>query len=414
MLELPVVEPTIVGGPRWQAMAAVRATAAACFQCGACTATCPWGVVRQEPFTVRRLIRRAQLGLDGWAEDLWLCTTCRACEAHCPRGVEITGVMEALRDLAWRERAVPHGLPSVLWSVYRDGNPWGQPPSRRTAWAKGLEVPEFTAEHEVLYYVGCTAAYDQRVQRVARAIVRLLRAAGVTFGTLGESEPCCGDPVHALGDAAYRAELVRANARLFAERGVRTLVATSPHCFDMFRREYGDVGPDFRPLHYTQLLADLVAAGRLTFSARRPLRVTFHDPCYLGRANGEYEAPRAVLSALPGVELVEMAESRAEALCCGGGGGRMWLETQAGERFADLRVRQAAATGAQYLVTACPHCISCLEDGLKLLPDGPRVLDVAEVAALYLDDEGTGSSQADQAERFRREAALIGGAGGAR
>lgn len=372
---------------------ATGGTAALCYQCGVCTATCPWGLVLEEAVSVRRLVRRAQLGAGAWGPELWRCTTCGACEARCPRGVDVSLVMMALRREAWRGRAVPHRLSGVLWDLHFDGNPWGRPPSQRSAWARGLEVPRFSSDHEILYYVGCTAAYDRRAQKVARALVALFRAAGVAFGTLGDDEPCCGHSARDLGQLDYAREVQRRGRRRFEEAGVATAVTTSPHCFDMFRSGAeergagagGAEGNGWRPVHYTEYLAGLVDAGRLEFPRSVDLRVTYHDPCYLGRKHGVYDEPRRLLAAIRGVELVEMERTREDALCCGGGGGRMWLETQAGERFSDLRVREAAATGAQVLATACPHCITCLEDSIKVAGlKGIQVLDVAELALLAL------------------------------
>jgi Fe-S oxidoreductase len=368
-------------------MAATNGAAAACFQCGVCTATCPWPLVGGDAMNVRKLVRRAQLGVSDDAEVLWRCTTCGACEAHCPKGVEVTSVIRGLRHLAWQDRHVPPRLNALMWGMYFDGNPWGRPPSQRTAWARGLDVPAFTAESEVLLYIGCTASYDPRVQKVARALVGIFRQAGVNFGTLGEAEPCCGEAAHSLGQVDYTREIVAANQKLFAEAGVRTIVAISPHCHDMFAGQYfkHDRPPDWRPMHYSAYLAELVAGDRLRFDRPLTTRVTYHDPCYLGRRHGLYDPPRQVLASIPGVELVEMSASREDALCCGGGGGRMWQETDAGQRFGDLRVGQARETGADALVTTCPHCIACLEDSLKQSSEAPlRVLDLAEVVAAGL------------------------------
>jgi len=367
-----------------QVVRASDGMASLCYQCGVCTATCPWGLVLKEPLNVRRLIRRAQLGLEVGGDALWLCTTCGLCELSCPRQVAISQVMLSLRRVAWRRRQVPRGLSRVLWDIQFDGNPWGSPPSHRSAWARGLDVPQFSAtDHQVLYYVGCTVAYDRRAQRVARALVSLFRAAAVPFGILGDDEPCCGHAARDLGQLEYARHLAQQGAEIFRRAGVRTLVATSPHCYDMFSRHYPPVSDSFRPLHYTSFLAQLVEEGRLCF---RPLpwRVTFHDPCYLGRRHGVVGEPRRILRAIPQLELKEMAHTGPKTLCCGGGGGRMWLETEAHARLSHLRVEEAAATGAQVLVTACPHCIACLEDSVKLRGLPLRVMDVAEVAAAAL------------------------------
>ena len=367
-------------------MAATDGAVAPCFQCGVCTATCPWGLLQAEPVNVRQLMHRAQLGIAQEDGAMWWCTTCRACEVQCPRGVPIADVMLALRSLAWKDGQAPQGLASVMWALYWDANPWRRPPSQRALWAKGLDVKGFEPGDEALYYVGCTPSYDSRTQKVARALVALFRQAGVAFGTLGEDEPCCGDAAYGLGQRDYVRRIVEANVELFSQRGVQTLVTTSPHCYDMFRNQYpAEAG--LRPLHYSQYLASLVDEGRLRFDKPFEARVTFHDPCYLSRRNGVQAEPRQVLAAIPGLELVEMARSGEGTLCCGGGGGRMWMETKAGERFADLRVEEALDSGAEILVTACPHCIACLEDGVKLSGRDLRVMDLAELAASALQLE---------------------------
>ena len=239
---------------------------------------------------------------------MWWCTTCRACEIQCPRGVPIADVMLALRSLAWKDGQVPQGLASVMWALYWDANPWRRPPSQRALWAKGLDVKSFEPGDEALYYVGCTPSYDSRTQKVARALVALFRQAGVAFGTLGEDEPCCGDAAYGLGQRDYVRRIVEANVELFSQRGVQTLVTTSPHCYDMFRNQYpAEAG--LRPLHYSQYLAALVDEGRLRFDKPFEARVTFHDPCYLSRRNDVQAEPRRVLAAIPGLELVEMARS---------------------------------------------------------------------------------------------------------
>jgi Fe-S oxidoreductase len=364
-------------------MAATDGAVAPCFQCGVCTATCPWGLLQAEPVNVRQLMHRAQLGIQQEDGAMWWCTTCRACEVQCPRGVPIADVMLALRSLAWKDGQAPQGLTSVMWALYWDANPWRRPPSQRALWAKGLDVKGFEPGDEALYYVGCTPSYDSRTQKVARALVALFREAGVAFGTLGEDEPCCGDAAYGLGQRDYVRRIVDANVELFSQRGVQTLVTTSPHCYDMFRNQY-PAQAGLRPLHYSQYLASLVDEGRLRFDKPFEARVTFHDPCYLSRRNGVQAEPRQVLAAIPGLELVEMARSGEGTLCCGGGGGRMWMETKAGERFADLRVEEALDSGAEILVTACPHCIACLEDGVKLSGRDLRVMDLAELAASAL------------------------------
>lgn len=355
--------------------------AAFCFQCGVCTATCPWGTVKQRPLSVRTLIRQAQLGLVEENSSLWLCTTCAQCETYCPRGVNIAEIFRSLRFVAWQRNQAETGLPTLLWSIYWNENPWSQPPSQRSQWAKNLAIPLYDAnQHELLLYVGCTSSFDQRAQRIARALVHILRAADTSFGFLGDDEPCCGEAALSVGHRPYFKEVAEKTARNFQEKGVSQLVTISPHCYDVFKNHYPNVSAGFQPYHYTQYLADLLAAGRLKFSHTLDHKVTFQDPCYLGRINGAYQAPRELLLSVPGLVLVEMEYSAENGLCCGGGGGRMWLETPLGERFSDLRVSQAAQTGAEILVTACPFCVTCLEDSLKMdKTTGLRVFDLAEV-----------------------------------
>lgn len=370
---------------RWdRVLAATKGEAAVCYQCGTCTATCPWGLVAGPSIGVRKVIREAQLGVDGWADSIWRCTTCGACEARCPHEVPIGDVMLGLRGLAWQERSTPEGLSGVLWDMHWDGNPWGRPPSARSAWAAGLDIPRFDpAVHTTLLYIGCTASYDRRAQKVARAVVALLRAANVPFGTLGNDEPCCGDPARSLGNEAYFERIAAATSAQFKAAGVTDVVTVSPHCYDAFASHYPAAGETFVARHYSQLARELVAEGRLSFGGLDSAQATFHDPCYLARHHDETEAPRAVLAAIPGLQLTEMTRSREETLCCGGGGGRMWMETPAEERFATARAREAAATGASYLVTTCPHCISCLEDGVSVAgAKGIKVIDLAELAML--------------------------------
>jgi Fe-S oxidoreductase len=390
-------EPILLDDEAWERVVRITNGAAApCYQCGVCTAICPWGLVKKEPVSVRKFIREAQLGTPGWDEAIWLCTTCKLCEDRCPRGVPIGEVILALRNLAWKDRREPRHYRSLLWGEYWDGNPWGRPPSQRTTWAAGLELPEFSAaDHELLYYVGCTASYDRRMQKLARAIVSLLRGAGVSFGTLGASEPCCGDAVRSVGHREYAQEIAAKSAQVFQEAGVGTIITTSPHCFDMFAGQYPRYSDSFRPLHYTQYLWELIEGGRLRLEQPTKMRVTYHDPCYLGRHHQIYEEPRQILASIPGIELVEMENNREHALCCGAGGGRMWTETEAGERFSDIRAKEAGETGAEAIVTACSFCISCLEDSVKTAGlEGMRVLDVSEVAAMALKAQPTKAKKA--------------------
>jgi Fe-S oxidoreductase len=335
------------------------------------------------------MIRQAQLGLLDGNEDLWLCSTCALCEAYCPRGVNITEVIRGLRFLVWQQRQTPDGLPSLLWSIHWNNNPWSQPPSSRSDWAGDLNIPIFDPDlHEILLYVGCTASYDRRAQQMARSLAQLLRAAEIPFGFMGDDEPCCGEAALNVGHRPYFQDIAAETIRRFREVGVVQLVTVSPHCYDVFQNHYPALMEQngFESLHYSQYLAQLLREDRLKLTGPMMHQVTFHDPCYLSRHNDEIDAPRQILQTIPGLKLVEMAHAGIDALCCGGGGGRMWLETEPGQRFADIRIQEALAIGAEVIATACPFCIACLEDSIKAqgIPD-LAVMDVAEVAALALE-----------------------------
>jgi Fe-S oxidoreductase len=390
--EKTIHEEVTIDGALWQQLLDLTDGAAAvCYQCGVCTAVCPWGLVKEETVSVRKYMRDAQLGIlpENGNENVWLCTTCAQCEAYCPRSVSISEVFRGLRYIAWENRKTEDGLPSALWSVYWNNNPWAQPPSQRTQWAKDLDIPMFDPDqHEVLLYVGCAASYDRRAQQIARSLVRVFRAADVSFGILGDDEPCCGETVMNLGHKPYFQEIVQQTSQAFEEKGVTQLVTVSPHSYDVFKNRYQGLGRGFQPIHYTQYLAMLLEEGRLQFDSLDEQQVTFHDPCYLARHNEQTEAPRMVLSAIQGLELVEMENAGVDTLCCGGGGGRMLMETAAGERFSDLRVQEALETGATILATACPFCVSCLEDSLKAQKiDNIVVMDIVEIAALALAEQ---------------------------
>jgi len=300
--------------------------------------------------------------------------------------VDVPQIIRVLRSFVWEGKKPEKGLPSLLWSVYWNNNPWTQPPSKRSNWIGSVDVPLFDPEqHEIMLYVGCTSSYDRRAQKIALSLVEIFRASGVRFGYLGEDEPCCGESVLSIGHLPYFRDIASNTAKIMYERGVTDFVTISPHCYDVFTNHYPDFDDRISPLHYTQYLEDLLRDGRLSFTKTVKKRVTFQDPCYLGRHNRIFDAPRKVIKAIPGIDFVEMADSGLDGLCCGGGGGRMWLETEAGERFSDSRIQQARYTNSDYLVTACPFCVVCLEDSAKSISGcDMQVLDLAEVVAQTL------------------------------
>jgi Fe-S oxidoreductase len=352
-----------------------------CMQCGTCTALCPWGLVTG--YSPREFLRQFSLGLEGAEEAVWRCVTCDTCGTHCPRGVEMTDVMRAVRSHLIEEGRTPEDLIGPLEGLSNNGNPWNGPREQRTAWAKGLEVPEFTPEHDYCLFTCCTQAYDPRNQKAAQALSGLLKEGGLSFGTLGNEESCCGDHALKVGAQDLFEKLARGNTDLFQQRGVKRALVASPHCLNAFRKDYPDLNGSLSTEHYTEVLDGLIAEGKLTPSRVADRTVTYHDPCYLGRQNGIYDAPRRVLESIPGLKLVEMPRSREESLCCGGGGGGAWSNYPAEERLGVLRVREALSTGAHVIATACPYCTQMLEDAVKVLgvEDRIEIRDVAELVA---------------------------------
>jgi len=353
-----------------------------CYQCGLCTAICPWNLVRS--FSVRKIIRQSQLGLvDFEAEEPWLCTSCHACVDRCPRGVEIIDIMRALRRamMGLGFGHVPDALHSALMNILGTGNPFREAREKRAEWAKGRDVKGFTRGTEFLYFPCCVPAYDSRTQRVAQAASDVLTRAGVDFGILGAEENCCGESVRKAGDESLFQSLAQGNIRTFTERGVFKILVSSPHCYYTFKNEYSELGANFEVIHFTQYLSELIEQEKVKFSKGLNKRVVYHDPCYLGRHSGVYEEPRYVLKSIPGLELVEMRDSREEGLCCGGGGGRIWMETKKGERFSDIRLGQAVEAGAEVLAVACPYCMLNLEDSL-LTSNNVNTLEIKDISEL--------------------------------
>jgi len=358
-----------------------------CMQCGMCAGSCPWRIV-DGPFNIRRLIRMAQLGVEGYESDdiLYGCTTCNKCVLKCPRGVTIIDIVKAMRAMIAETGAIPGVLRTATGSVHSNGNPWSEPREKRTAWMKGLDVPAFDAGTEYLLFVCCTSAYDVRSQNIARAMVKVLSAGGVSFGVIGEEENCCSESVRKMGDETLFTNTAEKNIKLYQARGVKKIITTSPHCYYTFTKEYPELGGEFEAVHYTLLLAGLLREGKLKLSGTLDKQVTYHDPCYLGRHNDIYDEPRALISAVTGGKLVEMKRVRHESLCCGAGGGRLWMETKPEWRFSDLRIHEACETGAPILATACPYCISMLEDSRKTVnkEDRIEIKDISELIAEVL------------------------------
>ncbi|MDA8306652.1 MAG: (Fe-S)-binding protein [Deltaproteobacteria bacterium] len=355
-----------------------------CYQCGLCDTVCPWNRVRT--FSMRKIVRQATFGLtDIETEDIWRCTTCGRCPERCPRGVKQIESGVALRRIATEYGVFPTAVKSVRSigaSLVAEGNPLNEERAKRAKWAEGLPVQTFSEGMEILYFPGCYLSYDPRMKRVARATASILNKAGVDFGILGTKESCCGESIRKTGDEELFKRLARENIKTFIDAGVKKILVSSPHCYHTFKNEYPEFRVNFEVVHITQYLFELIREGRLEITGEYGKKVAYHDPCYLGRHNGIFDEPREVLKKA-GLELVEMADYRRESLCCGGGGGRIWMETPKGERFSDLRIEQAVSVGAEVLATCCPYCITNFEDSRLNREDGEplEIRDITEIIA---------------------------------
>lgn len=376
----------------------------ACLRCGRCEEVCPVALsgISYSPCTFIQSLREEMvanlLGANGPAADEllggalspetpWSCTTCGACLIQCPAFVNpVDEIVDLRRYQALTTGQLPAPVAAVLRQLERQGNPWGMPPDARTAWAEGLGVRQLEPgqQTDVLLFLGCTAAYDARNNRAARAVVRLLQGAGVDFAILGLDEVCCGDTARRLGHEYLFQEFARQNIEVLGRVQFGRIVTQCPHCYNTLKNEYPQLGGRYRVQHYTEYLAEV--APRLDLGPGNGSglrgRTTYHDPCYLGRYNRVYEAPRRLLDQA-GVDRVEMPRRGANSFCCGGGGGQMWLETEAETRINRRRLDEALDVQARVVATACPYCLLMFEDAIRSRGLGEQVqaLDIAEVLA---------------------------------
>jgi len=354
-----------------------------CYQCGLCDAVCPWNRVRT--FSMRKLVREATFGLtEIESEDIWRCTTCGRCPQRCPRGVNQIEAGVSLRRIATEYGVFPASarpVRGISASLVAEGNPLNEERSKRANWAEGLSVKTFTEGMELLYFPGCYLSYDPRLKKVARATANILNRAGIDFGILGSKENCCGESIRKTGDEELFKRLARENIKTFIDNGVKKILVSSPHCYHTFKNEYPEFRVNFEVIHISQYLFELSNEGKLELNKEYGKKVTYHDPCYLGRHNGIYDEPREVLKKIPGLDLREMPDSRRDSLCCGGGGGRIWMETPKGERFSDLRLEQAVGVGAEVLVTSCPYCITNFEDS-RMNREDSEVIEIKDITEI--------------------------------
>ncbi len=377
-----------------------------CMRCGRCVASCP-SAGAGEPFAPREFVQAMRRSLWqehspvgdirflSWNEEssveknLWYCTTCRACLEVCPVYGAAFEVVSKQRVLAVEEGTeVPKLMTQTLEKLFKYNNPWESSKKKRGAWADELEIPNLTkkgVQADLCYFVGCTTSFDDTAQVIARSFSDVLKATYVNFGILGKKEPCCGDIGRRVGELGLFEEQREACETLFDKYGITDLVTSSPHCFHTLKNEYPDAA--FRVRHYTHVLHEFIAEGKLQPNKGIEATVAYHDPCYLGRHNRIFDEPREIIDALPGIRRVEMPHHREDSLCCGGGGGRMWQDLQGDVKMSEVRIREAEATGAEIVVTACPLCLIMLEDARKAagFPEPFRVMDLNELVLQALD-----------------------------
>ena len=383
-----------------------------CTECGRCSNICP-ATSTGKPLNPRLVIHDIKVNLlkngplvvakkeprlpliggdqEGSVKEevIWECTTCSACMEVCPVFIEhVPRIVDMRRNLVEMRAKFPEELIAFFENIEQRSNPWGIVPADRVKWAADINVKPFEAgKTEYLFYVGCFGAFDSRSRHVTLAISKILNAGGISWGTLGKDEMCCGDSLRRLGNEFVFDRMARDNVKMFKERGVRKIITECPHCYNTLKNDYRQYGAELEIIHHTELIGNLIEDKRLELRKVEDLGNTvFHDSCYLGRLNSLYEAPRKVIASVTGQMPIEMERHHDKSFCCGAGGGRMWMEERIGKRINVARVEEALKKDPRTICVCCPYCMTMFQDGLKdsKADDRVQVLDLAEIVAEVL------------------------------
>ncbi len=351
-----------------------------CIQCGMCTGSCPEAGLT--PLNIRMLVRKRQLKRGMGEFNPWYCTSCGECSLRCPRDVKPLELIIDARSALVEEGKIPLQIQKALEYTFVQKNPWGRPQSKRGAWLDELDIkiPHISETRSGrLLFTCCIQAYDPRCMVIPLNVARILNHGGVEFGVLGNEEACCGNEIRRMGELGLFEELQEDNIAILKNYGVKEIIALSPHCMNSLKNEYGDLG--IKVFHYTELVASMIEEGAITYRGSYPKKVIYHDPCFLGKQNKVFDAPRKILRAMGGLELLEFEGSKENSLCCEGGGGRIFYEAEITyERNSEKRVLEAVDKGAEVLATSCPFCVMTLED-----PATEKGLPVMEVSEIIME-----------------------------
>ena len=351
-----------------------------CMQCGMCSGGCPETGIT--PFNIRLLVRKKHLERTIEESTPWYCTSCGACTLNCPRDVKPLDAVIELRSAFVEEGQIPLSIQKALENAYVQKNPWGRPRAKRGAWVEECDVkaPHVSeTESKRLLFTCCIQAYDPRCMVIPMNVATIFNTCGLEFGVLGKEEACCANEIRRMGEVGLFEDLQEENIAAFQKYGVREIITLSPHCMNTMKNEYGDLG--IKVSHYTEVVRDMMEKGALDFNGSYNKKVIYHDPCFLGKQNKIFDEPRDILGAIEGLELLEFRESRENSLCCEGGGGRMFYESEITyPRNSEKRVNEAIEKKADVIATSCPFCLMTLED-----PATEKELPVKELSEIIIE-----------------------------